>query len=84
MKAGRRRTGLGRRHRLYRVVVEKVQCKSIIVKAKSRDEAESEAYDIAGRTPEGWAEDGDMEIRDCTSVRTEDGSWEFCNALKDS
>lgn len=46
-----------------------------------QDEAEDKAYDIAERRPDGWA-DGDMELRDCTSVRMADGSREFCNALK--
>jgi len=71
----------GRRYHVYRCIVEKVLHQSIIIEAKSQDDAESQAYDIAGRHPEGW-KDGEMQLRDCTSVELTDGSWEFANAVK--
>lgn len=77
----RARKVLGRQYYIYRVIAEKVQHQTIVVEARSQDEAEDKAYDIAERRPDGWV-DGDMELRDCTSVRMADGSWEFCNALK--
>jgi hypothetical protein len=70
----------GKRCHVYRCIVEKVLHQSIIIEAKSQDDAESQAYDIAERHPEGWKE-GEMQLRDCTSVEMSDGSWEFCNAL---
>ena len=69
---------LGERYHVYRVVVEKARHQTVVVEATSQDEAEDKAYDIAERRPEGWV-DGDMELRDCTSVRMADGSWELCS-----
>ena len=70
------------RYHVYRVVVEKARHQTVVVEATSQDEAEDKAYDIAEHRPEGWV-DGDMELRDCTSVRMADGSWEFCSALEE-
>lgn len=72
----------GKWHHVYRVVVEKVLHQSIIVEAESQGEAENQAYDIAERHNEAWREE-EPSIRDCTSVEMADGSWEFCNALKE-
>lgn len=70
----------GRNAHTYRVVVEKVSHQSIAIMATSQDDAESRAYDFAGRHPEDWVDEG-AEVRDCTSVLMADGTWEFCNAL---
>ena len=71
--------------RLYRVVVEKVLVQSVLIGAVSQDDAESKAYEMTVKVPRGsllWREE-EAQVRDCTSVQLADGSWEFCNALKE-
>ena len=81
-QTGRRPRVKGRFAHTYRVVVEKTAHQSIVITATSRDDAESRAYDFAERHPENWV-DEEVAVRDCTSVLMTDGSWEFCNALKE-
>ena len=78
----RRKLVNGEWYHVYRVVVEQVRYQSMIIEARTWDEAEQQAYDVAERNQIGWREE-DMAIRDCTSTEMTDGSWEFCNALKE-
>ena len=68
--------------RQFRVIVEDIRIQSIIVLADSQDEAERRAYDTALLHPNHWRHE-DTAVRDCTSVRLDDGSWEFANALNE-
>lgn len=70
--------------RVYRVIVEKVLVQSVLVGAVSQDDAESKAYEMAVKAPREsllWREE-EAQVRDCTSVQLNDGSWEFANAVK--
>ena len=89
--ANTRTTGTARRSqkaeakkpmRQFRVIVENIRIQSIIVLADSQDEAEKRAYDTALLHPNHWRHE-DTAVRDCTSVRLDDGSWEFANALRE-
>lgn len=69
---------------LYRVVVERVLSKDMLLLAESQEVAEDKAYALASgnRSDLPWIEDR-MQVRDCTSVKLVDGTWEFCNALRE-
>ena len=75
----------GTKQYIYRVIVEKVLYQSVLVGAGSQDDAETRAYELASRVPREsplWREE-EAAVRDCTSTEMTDGSWEFCNALKE-
>lgn len=76
----RRKLVNGEWYHVYRVVVEQVRHQSIIIEARTRDEAEQQSCEVAEHNPENWREE-DIAPRDCTSTEMTDGSWEFVNAL---
>ena len=78
----RRKLVNGEWYHVYRVVVEQVRHQSIIIEARTRDEAERQSCEVAEHNPENWREE-DITPRDCTSAEMTDGSWESCNALKE-
>lgn len=78
----RRKLVNGEWYHVYRVVVEQVRHQSIIIEARTRDEAERQSCEIADHNPENWREE-DITPRDCTSTEMTDGSWESCDARKE-
>lgn len=81
----RTKTVDGERYHVYRCVVERCFRKEFVVEARSQDEAESKAYDMAWQPPwddtDLWREQ-EMEVRDCTSMEMTDGTWAWCNHIK--
>lgn len=68
---------------LYRVVVERVLSKVVLVSAESQGAAEDKAYALASGNLSAlqWNEEY-MRVRDCTSVKLTDGSWRLANKIK--
>lgn len=67
---------------LYHIVVERILSKVALIRAESQKVAEDMAYAIASGplSPLQWTEEV-MRVRDRTSVKMTDGSWEYCNEL---
>lgn len=74
----------GKKLHNYRVVLENSYRKEIVVAAKTAEEAEDMAYNLAEAAkfvPEEW-DSPDLEVRDCTSVEMTDGTWRYMNEIE--
>lgn len=76
----RRKLVNGEWYHVYHVVVEQVRRQTIIIEAKSQDEAELQACGVAERNSCMWF-NRNTTPRGCTWVEMTDGSWERCNDM---